>query len=328
MLAMTFLRDLIIIGSGPAGLTAAIYAARAALKPLLFSGLTIGGQLMFTTEVENFPGFPQGIMGPKLMFSMREQAERFGTTIVDSVVESVDFSKQPFTVTVGVEKYQAKSILVATGADALTLNLTREKELYGRGVSTCAVCDAAFYRDRTVYVVGGGDSAVEDTLALTKFTSNVNLLVRRDQLRASQIMQDRVKNNPKVTIYWNTELIELIGDQKLEQLKLKNNKTGEEQTVKVDGLFYAIGHRPNMDLYKEQVQMTESGYILTSLNGLLKYGKIEDVWLEKYPTMTSVEGVFAAGDVVDYRYRQAITSAGMGTMAALDIEKWLAEKEQ
>ncbi len=321
------IHNLIIIGSGPAGYSAAIYAARAALKPLVFSGITIGGQLMFTTEVENFPGFPQGIMGPKLMMSMREQAERFGATIVDSVVDSVDFSKQPFTVTVGLETYQAKSILIATGADALTLNLPREKELYGRGVSTCAVCDAAFYRERTVYVVGGGDSAVEDTLALTKFTSNVNLVVRRDTLRASQIMQDRVKNNPKVSIHWNTEVTELIGDEKLEQLKLKNNKTGEEQTIKADGLFYAIGHKPNVELYKDQLQMTESGYILTSLNGLTTHGSVDQVWLEKYPTMTSIEGVFAAGDVVDYRYRQAITSAGMGTMAALDIEKWLSHNE-
>ncbi len=321
------IHDLIIIGSGPAGYTAAIYAGRAALKPLLFSGLTIGGQLMFTTEVENFPGFTKGILGPKLMLSMREQAQRFETEVIDNVVDKVDLNTRPFKVQVGDTKYLSRSLLISTGAESITLNLPREKELYGRGISTCAVCDAAFYRERSVYVVGGGDSAIEDVVALTKFTSDVNLVVRRDELRASKIMQERALNNPKVHIHWNTEVVGLSGDQKLESIELKNNQTGIQKQVKADGLFFAIGHRPNTELFKQQIELTDNGYILTSINGLSKYGELRDVWQNQYPTMTSVPGVFAAGDCVDYRYRQAVTSAGMGTMAALDIEKWLTDNE-
>jgi len=321
------IHDLIIIGSGPAGYTAAIYAGRAALKPLLFSGLTIGGQLMFTTEVENFPGFTKGILGPKLMLSMREQAQRFETEVIDNVVDKVDLNTRPFKVQVGDPKYLSRSLLISTGAESITLNFPREKELYGRGISTCAVCDAAFYRERSVYVVGGGDSAIEDVVALTKFTSDVNLVVRRDELRASKIMQERALNNPKVHIHWNTEVVGLSGDQKLESIELKNNQTGIQKQVKADGLFFAIGHRPNTELFKQQIELTDNGYILTSINGLSKYGELRDVWQNQYPTMTSVPGVFAAGDCVDYRYRQAVTSAGMGTMAALDIEKWLTDNE-
>jgi len=321
------IHDLIIIGSGPAGYTAAIYAGRAALKPLLFSGLTIGGQLMFTTEVENFPGFTKGILGPKLMLSMREQAQRFETEVIDNVVDKVDLNTRPFKVQVGDTKYLSRSLLISTGAESITLNLPREKELYGRGISTCAVCDAAFYRERSVYVVGGGDSAIEDVVALTKFTSDVNLIVRRDELRASKIMQNRILDNPKVRIHWNTEVVGLSGDQKLESIELKNNQTGIQKQVKADGLFFAIGHRPNTELFKQQIELTDNGYILTSINGLSKYGELRDVWQNQYPTMTSVPGVFAAGDCVDYRYRQAVTSAGMGTMAALDIEKWLTDNE-
>ena len=321
------IHDLIIIGSGPAGYTAAIYAGRAALKPLLFSGLTIGGQLMFTTEVENFPGFTKGILGPKLMLSMREQAQRFETEVIDNVVDKVDLNTRPFKVQVGDTKYLSRSLLISTGAESITLNLPREKELYGRGISTCAVCDAAFYRERSVYVVGGGDSAIEDVVALTKFTSDVNLVVRRDELRASKIMQNRILDNPKVRIHWNTEVVGLSGDQKLESIELKNNQTGIQKQVKADGLFFAIGHRPNTELFKQQIELTDNGYILTSINGLSKYGELRDVWQNQYPTMTSVPGVFAAGDCVDYRYRQAVTSAGMGTMAALDIEKWLTDNE-
>lgn len=321
------LRELIIIGSGPAGYTAAIYAARAALKPLLFSGLTIGGQLMFTTEIENFPGFTNGILGPQLMLAMREQAQRFGADIVDEVVEKIEFGKQPFEVVVQNKTYQSRSILIATGAESLTLGLPREKELYGRGISTCAVCDAAFYRERIVYVIGGGDSAIEDTMALTKFTSNVNLLVRRGELRASKIMQDRVLSNDKIKIHWNTEVVSLLGDGKLEGLELKNNQNGKKEQVKADGLFYAIGHRPNTDLFKNKININDNGYILTSLNGLEKGGNISQIWQNQYPSMTSISGVFAAGDCVDYRYRQAITSSGMGAMAAIDIEKWLSANE-
>jgi len=321
------LRELIIIGSGPAGYTAAIYAARAALKPLLFSGLTIGGQLMFTTEIENFPGFTNGILGPQLMLAMREQAQRFGTDIVDEAVEKIEFGKQPFEVVVQNKTYQSRSILIATGAESLTLGLPREKELYGRGISTCAVCDAAFYRERIVYVIGGGDSAIEDTMALTKFTSNVNLLVRRGELRASKIMQDRVLSNDKIKIHWNTEVVSLLGDGKLEGLELKNNQNGKKEQVKADGLFYAIGHRPNTDLFKNKININDNGYILTSLNGLEKGGNISQIWQNQYPSMTSISGVFAAGDCVDYRYRQAITSSGMGAMAAIDIEKWLSANE-
>ncbi|PIP53611.1 hypothetical protein COX08_00015, partial [Candidatus Beckwithbacteria bacterium CG23_combo_of_CG06-09_8_20_14_all_34_8] len=271
------IHDLIIIGSGPAGYTAAIYAGRAALKPLLFSGLTIGGQLMFTTEVENFPGFTKGILGPKLMLSMREQAQRFETEVIDNVVDKVDLNTRPFKVQVGDTKYLSRSLLISTGAESITLNLPREKELYGRGISTCAVCDAAFYRERSVYVVGGGDSAIEDVVALTKFTSDVNLIVRRDELRASKIMQNRILDNPKVRIHWNTEVVGLSGDQKLESIELKNNQTGIQKQVKADGLFFAIGHRPNTELFKQQIELTDNGYILTSINGLSKYGELRDV---------------------------------------------------
>jgi thioredoxin reductase (NADPH) len=314
---------LIIIGSGPAGYSAAIYAARASLKPLLFSGDQFGGQLMFTSQVENYPGHVQGIMGSKLMMEMRQQAEKFGTVFIDKKIDKVDFNNRPFRAHVGDNEYQAESIIIATGAEAITLGLANEKKLLGKGISTCAVCDAAFYGDKKVYVVGGGDSAIEDTMALTKFTSRINIVVRRDQLRASQIMQQKVLNNPKVKIWWNSEVVEIMGEQNVERLKLKNNKTQHENTVEANGLFLAIGHRPNTDMFINKINLDNKGYILTTLNGLEKYGKTQDVWLNNYPTMTSIEGVFAAGDVVDFRYKQAITAAAMGTMTALDVEKWL-----
>jgi thioredoxin reductase (NADPH) len=314
----------IIIGSGPSGYSAAIYTSRAQLKPLLFAGESFGGQLMLTTEIENFPGFSEGILGPKLMMGMRQQAERFGTEILNKNVTKVDFSRRPFRVWSGETEYLAESVIISTGAKALTLNLTNEMMFYGKGLSTCAVCDAAFYREKKVFVVGGGDGAMEDTLALTRFAREVFLVVRRDKLRASKIMQERVLMHPKVKIMWNTEVTGIIGMQKIEKLELFNNASEEKREVEADGLFYAIGHKPESEIFKDSIQMDDKGYILTPLNGLnASVCNMYETWLALYPTMTSIEGVFAAGDVVDFRYRQAITAASYGVMAALDVEKWL-----
>jgi thioredoxin reductase (NADPH) len=306
-------RDVIIIGSGPAGLTAAIYTARASLAPLIIEGEPSstsdqpGGQLMLTTEVENFPGFPEGIMGPDLMMRFREQAGRFGAEFLTEKVSRVDFSSKPFRVWVRDTEYKAKSIIVSTGAQSLMLDLPRESDLIGHGVSTCATCDGFFFRGQDIAVVGGGDSAVEEASFLTKFANKVYLIVRRDQLRASRIMQDRAKNNEKIEILWNTQVTEIQGDAKLEGVTLKDTVTGEHRPLAVTGLFIAIGHRPNTDIFSGVLDMEESGYLLTRQGS----------------TYTNIDGVFACGDVQDHTYRQAITAAGSGCMAAIDCERWL-----
>jgi len=298
---------LIIIGSGPAGFTAGIYSGRAELKPLLFAGEKQGGQLINTALVENWPGAEKGIMGSDLMMEMRKQAERFGVEIIDKKVSKVDFSQRPFKVWVNEEEYSAEAVIIAAGAENKMLGVPGEQELLGKGVAVCAVCDAPFYKNKKVVVVGGGDSAVEDALALTKYADKVMMVVRRDVLRASKIMTGRVKNNPKIEILWNSELKEVKGESKVEEVKIVNNKSGKEEELTVDGVFLAIGHKPSTEIFKGQLELDEKGYIKTSESG----------------TMTSVEGVFAAGDVVDSRYKQAITAAGMGCMAALDAERWL-----
>lgn len=308
-------RDVIIIGSGPAGWTAAIYLARANMKPLVFAGEQSGGQLMLTTVIENFPGFPKGIDGPVLMANMREQASSFGTEVIDKNVTKVDLSANPKKIWVGEQEYQAKAVLIATGASAVWLGIPGEKELVGRGVSTCAVCDAAFFREKNTYVIGGGDAAMEDALALTRFASSVTLVHRRDALKASKIMQDRVLAHPKVKVIWNAVPKEIKGTQKIESLVIEDVLTKEVRELPADGVFVAIGHKPATDLFSAQIQLDAKNFIV------IRHG------LDNFPTMTSVEGVFAAGDCVDHRYKQAITSAGMGTMAALDVEWWLQKSE-
>jgi thioredoxin reductase (NADPH) len=297
---------IIIIGSGPAGLTAGIYAARANLKPLIVAGLTFGGQLMLTTEVENFPGFAKGIMGPELMQNMIAQAERFGAEVVYDDATKVDFSKKPFTIEVGKETYTADAVITATGASSLWLGLDTEEKFRGKGVSSCATCDGFFFKDREIIVVGGGDSAMEEASYLTKFASKVTLIHRRDSFRASKIMQDRVLNNPKISVMYNTAIEEFMGDEKLRSVKLKDTVSGEVREMPIEGVFVAIGHKPNTDMFKGQLDLDDKGYIIPIEN-----------------TRTKIPGVFVAGDVRDYRYRQAITAAGMGCMAALDAEHYL-----
>jgi len=298
--------DVIILGSGPAGLTAAIYTSRSQLKILVVAGAMWGGQLMLTTEVENFPGFKDGILGPNLMDTMRKQAERFGAEMILEDAIAVDFSSKPFTVTVGSKVYQGKSIIIATGASAKWLGLESESRLRGRGVSVCATCDAAFFKDKKAVVVGGGDTAMEEALTLSKFVRNVKVIHRRDELRASKILQERIFKNPKIDIVWNSTVQEILGKQKVEGVRLKKVDSGEEFELVCDAVFIAIGYKPNTDIFKGQVELDEKGYVVAN-NG----------------TETSVEGVFAAGDVHDYRYRQAITAAGEGCKAALDTEKYL-----
>jgi thioredoxin reductase (NADPH) len=307
-------RDVIIIGSGPAGLTAAVYTARANLAPLLIEGEPSstsdqpGGQLMLTTEVENFPGFPQGIMGPELMMGMREQALRFGTEIITEKVTRVDLSERPFKVWVRDTLYRANSVIVSTGAQSLMLGLEAEERLIGHGLSTCATCDGFFFRGQEIAVVGGGDSAVEEATFLTKFADKVTLIHRRDELRASKIMQDRAMANPKIEFLWNNQVTEIMGDEVVTGIGLTNTVTGEHTTLAVTGLFVAIGHRPNTDLFVGQLDMEpDSGYLITKPDS----------------SYTNVEGVFACGDVQDHTYRQAITAAGSGCMAAIDAERWL-----
>lgn len=304
----------VIIGSGPAGYTAGIYAARAGLQPLLFTGDKPGGQLMNTTLVENWPGSEAGMMGPDLMNEMRQQAIKFGTQIVDSQVTKVDFSGDVKKVWVGEDEFQARAVIVATGAAGMMLGVPGEQEFFGRGVATCAVCDAPFYRDKTAVVIGGGDAAIEDAMALTKFAKKVYLIHRRDQLRASKIMAQRVMNSKQVEILWNTELKKVLGSQLVEKIELFNNQTQTTTQLETNGVFLAIGHKPVTGMFRDQLELDAKGFVKVSL---------------KYPsvTATSVAGVFAAGDVVDYRYKQAITSAGMGCQAALDVEKWLEAKE-
>ncbi len=303
--------QIIIIGSGPAGLTAAIYAARANLTPLMIEGYESGGQLMTTTEVENFPGFAHGIQGPELMTVTRQQAERFGTRFITRNVTKVDFSSRPFKLWIENELYQAKTIVISTGASAKYLGLDNERRLLGRGVSACATCDGAFFKNQAVCVVGGGDTAMEEANFLTRFASKVYLIHRRDEFRASKIMTERVLKNPKVEVILNTTLSDVIGDKQVTAVKLLNLKTKEERTLELDGVFIAIGHKPNTDLFKGVLDMNEVGYLLTT-------GK---------STYTSIEGVFAAGDVQDPIYRQAITAAGTGCMAAMDAERWLEAQE-
>jgi thioredoxin reductase (NADPH) len=299
-------RNVVIIGSGPAGLTAAVYAARANLDPIVIEGVEAGGQLMLTTDVENYPGFIDGIMGPELMERFRKQAGRFGTEFVTDNVTRVDFGTKPFLVETSGLEVAAHSVIISTGANARMLGVPGEKQLLGHGVSTCATCDGFFFRDHELVVVGGGDSAMEEAIFLTKFASKVTVVHRRDQLRASKIMQDRAFDNPKIEFVWDSVLTEIFGDGKVAGVRLKNVKTGEENELATGGVFVAIGHIPNTKLFESQLDLAE-GYIVTTG---------ED-------TMTSVPGVFAAGDVVDFRYRQAITAAGMGCMAAIDAERFL-----
>jgi thioredoxin reductase (NADPH) len=301
-------RKVAIIGSGPAGLTAAIYAARANLEPIVFAGNTPLGQLMITSDVENYPGFPQGIQGPELMQLFREQAERFGTTMVERDVTRVDFSERPFRMWVGDDEYAADAVIVATGASALWLGLPSEEEFRGRGVSACATCDGFFFRDREIAVVGGGDTALEEALFLTKFASKVTMLVRREQFRGSKIMQDRALGHPKIEVRWNTEVTEVRGEMTVTQLALRDTQTGDESTLDVQGLFVAIGYKPNTDLFRGQLDLDPRGYCRTAEDG---------------ETATAIEGVFVAGDVHDHKYRQAITAAGEGCKAAIDVERWL-----
>lgn len=300
----------VIIGSGPAGLTAAIYAARAELQPLMIEGMERGGQLMLTTDVENYPGFPDGIMGPELMEGFRKQAERFGTRIMSSDVTKVDFSSRPFKIWVDNDEYTADSVIISTGASARWLGLESETRLRGHGVSACATCDGFFFRDKAIAVIGGGDSAAEEALFLTKFASKVYLIHRRDELRASKIMAKRVLEHDKIEMVWDSVVEEVLGEDVVTGLRILNRKTGEESTLEVEGMFLAIGHTPNTKVFEGQIDLDEKGYILTGEN-----------------TMTSVPGVFAAGDVTDHVYRQAITAAGMGCQAAIDVERWLDELE-
>jgi thioredoxin reductase (NADPH) len=313
-------RDVIIIGSGPAGLTAAVYAARANLAPLVIEGEPSstsdqpGGQLMLTTEVENFPGFPEGIMGPELMVRFREQALRFGADVRTEKVTRVDLSARPFGVWVGNPEaaeptYRGRAVIISTGAQSLMLGLEDEGRLIGHGVSTCATCDGFFFRDQVIAVVGGGDSAVEEATFLTKFASKVILLVRRDQLRASKIMQERAFANEKIEVRWNTVVTDIVGDTKLQHIVVEDVLSGARSDLAVTGLFVAIGHKPNTDLVKGQLDLEDNGYLITGQGG--------------GASTTNVEGVFACGDVQDHTYRQAITAAGSGCQAAIDAERWL-----
>jgi thioredoxin reductase (NADPH) len=300
----------VIIGSGPAGLTAAVYAARANLAPIVFAGHMYGGQLMLTTEVENYPGFPDGIMGPELMEAFRAQAERFGSIIHNVDVTDVDFGQRPFVVRTAEDTYTADSVIVATGASARWLEIPGEARLRGRGVSTCATCDGAFFREKHIVVVGGGDSAMEEAIFLTRFGSKVTVIHRRESLRASKIMADRALNHPKIAFIWNTAVEEVIGEDATAALRLRNLVDGSESTLAADALFIAIGHDPNTGIFRGQLDLDAAGYIV-SADGV----------------RTNVDGVFVAGDVYDIRYKQAITAAGSGCKAALDVERYLEEIE-
>jgi thioredoxin reductase (NADPH) len=303
-------RKVVIIGSGPAGLTAAVYAGRALLEPVVFEGIEAGGQLMLTTDVENYPGFPDGVMGPDLMAKFREQAERFGAEMVTADVDRVDLSASPFGVWVGATEYRADAVILSTGASSRMLGLDSERRLLAKGVSTCATCDGFFFRGKEIGVVGGGDTAVEEALFLTKFATAVTLLHRRDELRASKIMQDRAFGNDKIAVRWNTVVEEVLGDERVEGVTLRDTITGGSNHLDLDGLFIAIGHTPNTQLVEGQIDLDENGYVITAPDS----------------TATSVEGVFAAGDVQDHVFRQAVTAAGSGCMAAMEAERWLAAR--
>ena len=314
-------REVLIIGSGPAGLTAAIYTARANLTPLVIEGEPSstsdqpGGQLMLTTEVENYPGFPEGIMGPELMQNFRSQAERFGATFLTQKVSRVDFSTSPFRIWIGDSNneepsYSADAVIVSTGARSVMLELPNEYELVGHGLSTCATCDGFFFRDQEIAVVGGGDSAMEEATFLSRFASKVTIIHRRDELRASKIMQERAFSNPKIDFLWNHEVVGYLGDSKLEGITVRDVNSGNESNINLSGLFIAIGHKPNTDIFINQLDLLENGYIATQPDS----------------SLTNIPGVFACGDVQDFTYRQAITAAGSGCMAAIDAERWLEEQ--
>lgn len=303
--------DLLIIGSGPAGYTAAIYASRANLKPVLYQGIQPGGQLTITTEVENYPGFPEGIQGPELMVHFEQQAKRMGADIRYGLATKVDFSSQPYKVEIDEEKWiEANAVIISTGASAKWLNIESEQRLNGYGVSACAVCDGFFFRGKEVAIVGAGDTAAEEALYLSKLCTNVHMFIRKGEMRASKVMQERVTNTPNIKVYWNTETDEILGEKTVEAVRIKNNKTGEKQEIPIKGFFVAIGHSPNSEIFKGFIDMDEAGYIKT-IPGTSK---------------TNIEGVFAAGDVQDKIYRQAVTAAGSGCMAALDAERYLSEK--
>jgi len=305
------IENVIIIGSGPAGLTAAIYSARANLLPLMIEGEEVGGQLMTTTDVENYPGFADGVTGPELMEVTKKQAARFGTRFIAKNVTKVDFSKRPFKVWVDSELYQAESIIISTGASAKYLGLPSERKYLGRGVSACATCDGAFFKNLNVAVIGGGDTAMEEANFLTRFAKKVWVIHRRDHFRASKIMADRVLKNPKIEVVWDTALDEVLGETQAKAIRVLNLKTNKKIEMPMDGVFIAIGHKPNTEIFKGQLAMNDVGYLLT----------------EGKSTYTSVPGVFAAGDVQDHIYRQAITAAGTGCMAAIDAERWLEKQE-
>jgi thioredoxin reductase (NADPH) len=300
--------DIVIIGAGPSGYTAGIYCSRAGYDTLILSGILPGGQLVNTTEVENYPGFEKGIMGPDLMIEMRKQTQRMGTTIIDDEVVDVDFRHKPFKVLTASEEYEGRAVIIATGANPRKLGLTGEQTFAGKGVSYCATCDGPFFRNQELIVVGGGDSAVEEATFLTKFATTVHLVHRRESLRASKVMQERAMRNNKIKFHWDSAVTDIKGDQKMRQAVLKNIKTGEEKILDVAGLFVAIGHEPNTKMFKKQIDLDDEGYIIL-----------------KNKTRTNIEGVFAAGDVHDRNYRQAITAAGFGCMAAIDADKYLTE---
>ncbi|HUP70443.1 MAG TPA: thioredoxin-disulfide reductase [Acidimicrobiales bacterium] len=311
------IRDIVVVGSGPAGLTAAIYTARASLRPLVIEGEASsssdqpGGQLMLTTEVENYPGFVDGIMGPELMGNFRAQAARFGADFLTAKATRVDLTSRPFGVWVGEEEYRARAVIVSTGARALMLDLPNEQRLLGHGVSTCATCDGFFFRDQPIAVVGGGDSALEEAIFLTKFASKVTLIHRRKELRASKIMQERAFKNDKIEFLWDSTVVDVVGESSVKALRVLNVVTEEESELPMSGLFVAIGHVPNTDLFKGQLDMADNGYLITQPGS----------------TRTNVEGVFASGDVQDHVYRQAVTAAGSGCMAAIDAERWLETQQ-
>ena len=304
-------KKLIVIGGGPAGYTAALYSARANLEPLVLEGFQWGGQLMITSEVENYPGYPEGVLGPKMMQDFREQADRFGAQLVTDDVTKVDFSEQPFRVWVGDTEHRAEAVIVATGATARQLGLESEVRMQGAGVTYCATCDGAFYREKRVVVVGGGDSAMEEAIFLTRFASSVTVVHRRESFRASPIMVDRAKANEKIEFVLDSVVEEVIGGDKVTAVRVRNTATGEERELEAEGVFVAIGHDPATELFRGQLDLDDEGYILT----------------EGKSTRTNIPGVFAAGDCVDHVYRQAITAAGMGCQAALDAERWLSARE-
>ncbi len=303
--------DVIIIGSGPAGYTASIYTSRAKLKTLIITGSLPGGQLMTTSEVENYPGFPNGIFGPELMINMKQQSERFGTTLITDEVTKVDFKRRPFRIYTQSSIYTAESVIISTGATPRKLGIGPEQAFSGKGISYCATCDGPFFKDQHIVVVGGGDTALEEANFLTKFGKSVKIIHRREHLRASKILQERAFENPKIEFIWNSSVIDIEGNNKISSIVIKNNKNGEEKKLNVGGLFVAIGHEPNTSIFKDQIDMDDKGYVIV-----------------KNYTKTNIDGIFASGDVHDYRYRQAITAAGFGCMAALDIEKWLADRKK